>query len=127
MNKISESLLRRYLKPTVQSDIPGRLRLIFGKYDMLPKEALPYLHYVSDVFTMLPGVTDCELNTRIGSVLIRYSPAVTNTRAILRWAEIVTDEGIRLSNELILQGANERDLESLVRKRLQRHLPNKEG
>ena len=127
MNKISEALLKRYLKPAVQSDLPGRLRLVFEKYGKLPREAQPYLHYVRDIFLMLPGVKDCTLNERIGTVLILYDAAVTNPRAILRWAEVVTDECIRMSEEIVWQGANEQDLEALIRKRLSRHLPNKEG
>ena len=56
MGRIETALIRHYLKPTVTSDLPGRLRLSFKGYQMLPKEALPYLHYVQDVMTMLPGV-----------------------------------------------------------------------
>lgn len=55
MGRIETALIRHYLKPTVTSDLPGRLRLSFKGYQMLPKEALPYLHYVQDVMTMLPG------------------------------------------------------------------------
>ena len=56
MGRIETALIRHYLKPTVTSDLPGRLRLSFKGYQMLPKEALPHLHYVQDVMTMLPGV-----------------------------------------------------------------------
>lgn len=49
MGRIETALIRHYLKPTVTSDLPGRLRLSFKGYQMLPKEALPYLHYVQDV------------------------------------------------------------------------------
>ena len=41
MNKIEESFLRLCLKPAVECNLPGRLRLSFGKYRLLPKEALP--------------------------------------------------------------------------------------
>ena len=55
MGRIETALIRHYLKPAVTSDLPGRLRLSFKGYQMLPKEALPYLHYVQDVMIMLPG------------------------------------------------------------------------
>jgi hypothetical protein len=60
VGRIETALIRHYLKPTVTSDLPGRLRLSFKGYQMLPKEALPYLHYVQDVMTMLPGVRGAE-------------------------------------------------------------------
>ena len=82
MNKMEESFLRLCLHPKVECDLPGRLRISFSKYHLLPKEALPYLHYIQDVLQLLPGVSGAEINPRIGTVLIRYDAAVTNTRAI---------------------------------------------
>ena len=128
MNKLEESFLRLCLKPRVECDLPGRLRLSFNKYRLLPKEALPYLHYIRDVLELLPGVTGAEINPRIGTVLIRYDANITTARAILRWVGIVVDEGIRISNEDIWQGADEKELEDIVRKRLILRLPQqKEG
>ena len=72
MGRIETALIRHYLKPTVTSDLPGRLRLSFKGYQMLPKEALPYLHYVQDVMTMLPGVRDAQVNPRIGTALVTF-------------------------------------------------------
>ena len=128
MNKFSEGFLRLCLKPTVECNLPGRLRLSFGKYHLLPKEAEPYLHYIQDVLRLLPGVSSGEINPRIGTVLIRYDANITAARAILRWVDIVVDEGIRISNEDIWQGADEKELEDIVRKRLILRLPQqKEG
>ena len=94
----------------------------------MPKEALPYLHYIRDVLTLLSGVTDAQINPRIGTVLICYDANVTNARAILRWVDIVVDEGIRISKENIWQGADEETLREIVRKRLILRLPQqKEG
>lgn len=128
MNKFSEGFLRLCLKPSVECALPGRLRLSFGKYRLLPKEAEPYLHYIQDVLQLLPGVFSAQINPRIGTILIQYDAKVTNTRAILRWVDIVVDEGIRLSKEDIWQGASEADLAQLVRQRLILRLPQqKEG
>ena len=81
-----------------------------------------------DVLELLPGVTGAEINPRIGTVLIRYDANITAARAILRWVGIVVDEGIRISNEDIWQGADEKELEDIVRKRLILRLPQqKEG
>ena len=80
MNIIGETFLRHCLKPRVECDLPGRLRLLFRHSEKLPKEALPYLHYVQDVLTMLPGVSEVSVNVRIGTVLVIYDAQVTNSR-----------------------------------------------
>ena len=49
MNKMEESFLRLCLHPKVECDLPGRLRISFSKYHLLPKEALPYLRWVDIV------------------------------------------------------------------------------
>ncbi len=84
MGRIETALIRHYLKPTVTSDLPGRLRLSFKGYQMLPKEALPYLHYVQDVMTMLPGVQGAQVNPRIGTALVKSDANRTN-RWIRGW------------------------------------------
>ena len=70
MNIVGETFLRHCLKPRVECDLPGRLRMRFRHSEQLSKEALPYLHYVQDVLTMLPGVTDVTVNARIGTALV---------------------------------------------------------
>lgn len=128
MNKLEDCFLRLCLKPNITCNLPGRLRLSFSKYHLLPKEALPYLHYIRDILIMLSGVTDAQVNPRIGTVLICYNPEVTNARAILRWVDIVVDEGIRISKENLWQDADEAALREIVRKRLILRLPQqKEG
>lgn len=126
MNKLKETFLRRCLKPHVESSLPGRLRICFKKYALLPREALPYLHYIRDVLGLLPGVTGAQANPRIGTVLIHYDARATDERAILRWIDTVVDEGIRLANESFWQNADENELQEIVRKRLKLRLP-KEG
>ena len=54
MNIVGETFLRHCLKPRVECDLPGRLRMRFRHSEQLPKEALPYLHYVQDVFDDAP-------------------------------------------------------------------------
>ena len=126
MNKLKETFLRRCLKPHVESSLPGRLRICFKKYALLPREALPYLHYIRDVLGLLPGVTGAQANPRIGTVLSHYDARATDERAILRWIDTVVDEGIRLANESFWQNADENELQEIVRKRLKLRLP-KEG
>ena len=52
MNSLEEGFIRRSLKPRVDCDIPGRLRLSFARYALLPEAAKPYLHYVEDVLKL---------------------------------------------------------------------------
>ena len=100
MGRIETALIRHYLKPTVTSDLPGRLRLSFKGYQMLPKEALPYLHYVQDVMTMLPGVQGAQVNPRIGTALVKYDSNMTNREEILRWIATAVDTGLELAQEV---------------------------
>ena len=124
MINIRESSLRRCLKPRVESDIPGRLRMLFPRYSLLPDSARPYLHYVEDVLRLLPGVHTVRVNPRIGTVLVLYDQGMCTTRQILRWVDIVVDTGIEIAREM--EGAaerNEEDIASLVRRRLVLRLP----
>ena len=123
MNIVGETFLRHCLKPRVECDLPGRLRMRFRHSEQLSKEALPYLHYVQDVLTMLPGVTDVTVNARIGTALVLYDAQTTSSRQILRWVDIVVDEGICISKEDVWQNAGEKELEEIVRQRLILRLP----
>lgn len=128
MNIIGETFLRHCLKPRVECDLPGRLRLRFRHSEQLPKEALPYLHYVQDVLKMLPGVTEVTVNARIGTVLVIYDAGTTNTRQILRWVDIVVDTGLEIAKEIKPEEVDEESLERVVRQRLILRLPQgKEG
>ena len=53
MALVRDSFIRLCLKPSVECDRPGRLRLRFGRFELLPKAALPYLHYIEDIPVML--------------------------------------------------------------------------
>lgn len=53
MALVKDSFIRLCLKPSVECDLPGRLRLRFGRFELLPKAALPYLHYIEDIPVML--------------------------------------------------------------------------
>ena len=128
MNIIGETFLRHCLKPRVECDLPGRLRLRFRHSEQLPKEALSYLHYVQDVLKMLPGVTEVTVNARIGTVLVIYDAGTTNTRQILRWVDIVVDTGLEIAREIKPEEVDEESLERVVRQRLILRLPQgKEG
>lgn len=118
MNIVGETFLRHCLKPRVECDLPGRLRMRFRHSEQLPKEALPYLHYVQDVLTMLPGVTDVTVNARIGTALVLYDAQTTSSRQILRWVDIVVDTGLEIAKEIKPEEADEKQLEQVVRRRL---------
>ena len=124
MGLIEDAYLRHCLKHTVSCDLPGRLRLAFPKYKLLPKEALPYLHYVKDVMTMLPGVKDTVTNPRIGSMLVLYDTEATTPKEIQRWMSTVVDMGLELVREIDWQTAavDERAIEQRARERLAERL-----
>ena len=124
MNSLEERFIRRSLKPRVDCDLPGRLRLSFARYALLPEAAKPYLHYVEDVLKLLPGVQEVRLNPRIGTILVLYAPSEAGARQILRWVGIVVDTGLEIAREL--EGTETVDEEALaerVRRQLVLRLP----
>ena len=128
MNIFQEGLLRLYLKPVVESDLLGRLRIRFRKVDLLPAEALPYLYYIYDVLTLLDGVHDATVNPRIGTVLITYDKDQTNAKKILHWVDTIVDTGLALVKEDTWQGASEETIAHMMRERLELRLAKiKEG
>lgn len=124
MINIREGILRCSLKPRVESDLPGRLRILFPRYSLLADSARPYLHYVEDVLKLLSGVRTVKVNARIGTVLVIYDQAVCTTRQILRWVDIVVDTGIEIAHEIEgTEAKGEADIASIVRQRLVLRLP----
>ena len=124
MNSLEEGFIRRSLKPRVDCDIPGRLRLSFARYALLPEAAKPYLHYVEDVLKLLPGVREVRLNPRIGTILVLYDPSEAGTRQILRWVGIAVDTGLEIARELEgVEAVDEDTLAERVRRRLVLRLP----
>lgn len=124
MISLQESLIRRCLKPRVECDIPGRLRLRFARHAMLPEAAKPYLHYVEDVLKLLPGVGAVQLNPRIGSILVLYAPGEVCPRRILRWVDIVVDTGLEIAREIGAEAVDEAAIAEKVRAQLVLRLPH---
>lgn len=125
MIDLQESLIRRCLRPKVECDLPGRLRLRFARHALLPEEAKPYLHYVEDVLKLLPGVHTVRLNPRIGTILVLYAPEAASARQILRWVDIVVDTGLEIARGIKADDEiDEDDLAEVVRSRLLLRLPH---
>ncbi|MBQ8162545.1 MAG: hypothetical protein IJ083_17605 [Clostridia bacterium] len=124
MTSIVEALIRRALKPSVASDLPGRLRLKFSMFRLLPEEAVPYMHYLDDAMCILPGVKSAECNVKTGSVLILYDPALTGKRQILSWWSVLTGECIASLSDPSLQLMREDEIVTTLRARLKTHLPS---
>lgn len=124
MIDLQEALLRRALRPRVECDLPGRLRLCFARHDLLPEAAKPYLHYIEDILKLLRGVEAVRLNPRIGSILVLYDPRQTTAGHILRWVDIVVDTGLQLARELDLAPpVDEAALARVIREQLVLRLP----
>ena len=122
MGIVEEGLIRLCLTPKVISDLPGRLRISYPRYKLLPKEALPYLHYAQDAMKLLPGVIGVQLNLRIGTVLITYAaPADTDT--IFEWYDTLIDTGFEYVNHMDwTQMIDEKELVRVLREHLEQKL-----
>ena len=122
MNALQERILRACLKPAVECDLPGRLRLRFAKADRLPEQALPYLHYIPEVMQLLPGVGEVSYNVRIGTVLVKYDAQRVSSARILEWIGAVVDEGAALAGEGAWEASDEEKLCALALERLKRRV-----
>ena len=95
---------------------------------MLPRAALPYLHYIEDILGMLAGVREVRVNARIGTILILYDAQMTSSAAILHWVDAVVEEGLRMAREKDWSKAvDEAELVHLARRRLTVLLPRAGG
>ena len=122
MGIVEEGLIRLCLTPKVISDLPGRLRISYPRYKLLPKEALPYLHYAQDAMKLLPGVIDVQLNLRIGTVLITYA-APADTETIFEWYHTLIDTGFKYVNHMDwTQMIDEKELVRVLREHLEQKL-----
>lgn len=97
---MADFLLKWFMKPRVESDIPGRLRLSFPKYHLLPKGAAPYLHHIETLYLMVPGVQSVRLTPQIGTMLITYDPEKTSRAQLLQWTDMVFLTGAELLRRL---------------------------
>ena len=128
MTRLQEKVLRRNLKPRVESDLPGRLRVMFPRYALLPEGAKPYLHYVEEVLRLLPGAQAVRMNPRIGTVLVLYDREKCSGARILKWIDIVVDTGIEIAGELPPgEALNEAEIAEKVRRRLTLRLPRSQA
>ncbi|MBQ9008254.1 MAG: cation transporter [Clostridia bacterium] len=123
MKRIEEVLLRKALKPSVTTDIPGHLRLQFYLHKKLPENIRSYLHYLEAAMELLPGVNQAEYNPVTETLLIRYDPEQTGKRQILEWIQRLTDEGIRSVDDHSLYLMNEKQIVDTVKERLLAQLP----
>ena len=123
MNALQERILRACLKPAVECDLPGRLRLRFARADRLPEQALPYLHYIPEVMQLLPGVGEVELQRphRHGAGEIRRAEGFCRTDSGMdrrgRWSE-----GVTLAGEGAWRASDEERLRALALERLKRRV-----
>mgnify|MGYP006869166397 CR=1 FL=1 len=116
-------MIRWYLKPHIESDLPGRLRMSFAHFHKLPKEALPYLHYVQDVFDMIDGVSEVRVNPQIGTLLIVYESARVSSEGLRCWLNTVVETGVEIARELERSvPVEEETVRNLAKKRLQSRL-----
>mgnify|MGYP007069973806 CR=1 FL=1 len=121
---IPSAFLRGALRAEITCNLPGRLRLAYPAYRMLPEGAEPYLHYIGDAVGLLRGVKTVEYNARIGTLLIRYDSSLLSSGDVLAWMDTLVEEGICLAGSMERSGRtfSEQDIVRLATGRLQARL-----
>ena len=111
-------VVKKMLSYKVKSDLPGRLRIVFEHYEMLPQEAAQYLHYINDAVKMLNGITKVELNILTGSILL-VSDKSLNNKKILNWIDTIINEGLAVYEELAKEKLSDR---KVIEKKAEQYL-----
>ena len=111
-------VVKKMLSYKVKSDLPGRLRIVFEHYEMLPQETAQYLHYINDAVKMLNGITKVELNILTGSILL-VSDKSLNNKKILNWIDTIINEGLAVYEELAKEKLSDR---KVIEKKAEQYL-----
>lgn len=105
-------IAKKMLSYTVKCNLPGRLRIAFEHYEMLPKGSEQYLHYINEAIMFLQGIDKVQVNLMTGSILCTYSNKDLKNTTILQWIDKIIDEGFEIYKELAKENiANERQIE----------------
>ncbi len=82
--------IKKLFKPEIKSDVSGRLRIRVKNYSMIPKnEVTIFLPSVINTLKMLNGITDVQVNSEIGSILILYNSKITDSKIIMNTIELI--------------------------------------
>ncbi|MBQ8136469.1 MAG: hypothetical protein IJ174_03460 [Clostridia bacterium] len=119
MNLIEKTLVRRVLKPRVTSDDPGECVLQLGALNLLPVDAGPHIHYISDALALLPWVRSSQTDKN-GKITVQYDEARGSSDKLRRWLETAVEEAIKLTDTLDMRTAGE---EAIVAGELERLKP----
>lgn len=109
MNLLEKTLVRRVLKPRVTSDEPGACMLQLGALSLLPIDAGPHLHYISDALALLPWVRSSQTDPN-GKITVLYDETRGSSDKLRRWLETAVEEAIKLSDELNIHTASEDEI-----------------
>ena len=91
---------RRMLGSSVKCNLNGRLRIVFDHYDLLPKEAEKYLHYIDDAVMLVDGVKKIEINMLTGSILILYNDKTISGKKLISWVDAIIEECLAAYEEI---------------------------
>ncbi len=94
MNFIEKTIIRTFFRNSCEEKEAGRCVLSMGSISILPKWAKEKLHYLEDLYTILPGVESVLVDTEGSKLDIKYDPEKTDAAALSKWMDTAVDEAI---------------------------------
>ncbi len=121
MNFLEKALVRKVLKPRLESCGDSHCELRFDSFQVIRKQAGNYLHYLADVMVYLPGVESAEIDSSTGVVSISYDNSRTDEKNILKWFDTAVESGMKALDEVDPATADDEQIMTAIKKYL---LPN---
>ena len=121
MNFIEKALVRRVMKPRVVNAGDGHCELKFDSIQVIRSHAGGYMHYLTDVMVYLPGVENAEMDTETGVMSVSFDNSRTDVKKILKWFDTAVESGIKASDEIDINKADDSQIRAAIKKHL---LPN---
>ncbi len=127
MGDFKANAVKKIFAINVISELPGRLRLGIKNYKLIPPDVvLGTVKYIEKAILLLPGVTESPINTKIGTMLVKYDNTKLKTADILGWIDILIDTGVKYAPQVSKSGIKDPDkIEAFYTAKLQKLIPKK--
>ncbi len=118
MNFLEKALVRKVLKPRLESSGDGHCELHFDGIQLIRSHAGGYLDYFADVMVYLPGVESAEMDENTGTLSVTYDDSRTDEKRIMKWFETAVESGLKASDEVDFKEGNVEEIKNAVKKHL---------
>ena len=118
LQNVQKHIIKKFFKIVVASESIGRMRLRISNFRCIPTEVIaPYLPALYELLSQVEGVTQVQINDKIGSVLLKYNENQTTGAIILKQVDHFIETGFQVSDEI---GMTETSVEEIQQRYFQK-------